>query len=145
MFGQVSKRFHAISLDPFVISSFFLQTYGKQQALYHLLGRPRLVTVKVLEQCFQQQAHLSRYLLQNLLDVYPLAQNIPHWIAHRYPFFGKGSLLQVSSFAHLLQKGMQLYGSDPHMGMADLRDGDKMLLAMQRLPDGVGENGLPLL
>ena len=144
MFGRVSKRFHSISLDPFVISSFFLQTYGKRQALYHLLGRPRLVTVQVLDQCFQQQAHLSRYLLQKLLEAYPLALHNPHWIAYRYPLFGKGSLLQVASFAHLLQKGMQLYGSDPRMGFAGRRDGQEVTRAIEDLPFEVGDNGLPL-
>lgn len=136
VFGQISKRFHAISLDPFVVSSFFVRKYGTKQALYHLLGRPRLVTIPVLDQCFQQRAHLSRYLLQYLLTAYPTGLHVPHWISQFYPLFGKGHLLRIDSFTHLLRKGMELYGNE-YMGLAGERDSARMSRAISNFAEEV--------
>ena len=48
---QVSKRFHRFSQDPYVRAHYFLAHYGSIEAVYHALGRGKLVTERVLDAC----------------------------------------------------------------------------------------------
>lgn len=47
--SRTSKRFHHISKDPYVRSSYFLARYGPQQAFYWSLSRSKLVNERVLD------------------------------------------------------------------------------------------------
>lgn len=44
-----SKRFYAMSQDPYLRAHYFLARYGATEAMYHALGRGRLLTERVLD------------------------------------------------------------------------------------------------
>lgn len=64
------KRFYGLSKDPYVRASYFLIRYGETQAIYHALGRGKLITPRVLDILISSGAHLSRYLVQVAMHHY---------------------------------------------------------------------------
>lgn len=45
----VSRRFHHFSQDPYVRAHYFLIHYGPIEAMYHALGRGKVLTDRVLD------------------------------------------------------------------------------------------------
>lgn len=68
--AQVCKRFYSLTQDPYVRAHYFLARYGSTQAIYHALGRGRLLTPRVLDILITSGAHLSRYLIQVAIHHY---------------------------------------------------------------------------
>ena len=46
---MVSQRLRRFSQDPYVRAHYFLNHYGPVQAVYHAMGRGRLLTERVLD------------------------------------------------------------------------------------------------
>ncbi|KAF9267428.1 hypothetical protein L218DRAFT_920273 [Marasmius fiardii PR-910] len=60
----VSKRFYEFSQDPYFRAHYFLSRHGSPHALYHALGRGKVLTERVLDILITSGAHFSRYLIQ---------------------------------------------------------------------------------
>ncbi|KAG6830977.1 hypothetical protein H0H87_006628 [Tephrocybe sp. NHM501043] len=60
----VNKRFYHFSQDPYIRAHYFLSHYGPTEAIFHALGRGKILNEQVLDILLTSGAHLSRYLVQ---------------------------------------------------------------------------------
>jgi len=102
----VSKRFYRFSQDPYVRANYFLARYGPIEAMFHALGRPKIIDNQVLDILLSSGAHLSRYLIQVSMHHYFYTQS--HFI--KSPWVRN---LPLRVFTHLLQRGEERYGEIP--------------------------------
>jgi hypothetical protein len=127
----VSKRFHRFSQDPYVRAHYFLARYGPIEAMFHALGRPKVLDKQVLDVCepcflllsvgvivwhfnpghvlqtlLSSGAHLSRYLIQVSMHHYFYTQS--HFIKTSWV-----RKLPFGVFTHFLQRAEEKYGEIP--------------------------------
>ncbi|KAF8967162.1 hypothetical protein BDZ97DRAFT_570221 [Flammula alnicola] len=103
---QVSKRFHTFSQDPYVRAHYFLIHYGPLEAMYHALGRGKVITERVLDILLSSGAHLSRYLIQIAIHHYFHTQT--HFI--KTPWVRN---VPLRVFAYFLKLAEERYGDIP--------------------------------
>ncbi|CAL1713118.1 unnamed protein product [Somion occarium] len=125
-FSVVSKPIYAFTQDPYVRASYFLSRYGKIQALYWALGRGKLINNRVIDILLSSGAHLSRYLVQCVIQHY--YRSLVHFI--KSPWARSLSFTVVN---HLLSIAGERFGNIP-VGKGD-DDGQKFnnLLKESRL------------
>ncbi|KAF5385682.1 hypothetical protein D9757_005531 [Collybiopsis confluens] len=106
-FTLVSKRLHAFSQDPYVRAQYFLNRYGRAQAVYEALGRGKVLNEKVLNILISSGAHVSRYLIQIAMHHYFHTQSHPFvktkWVRN----------IKFEVFVHFMQLGAEMYGEIP--------------------------------
>ncbi|KAF8231714.1 hypothetical protein L208DRAFT_1423428 [Tricholoma matsutake] len=102
----VSKRFHRFSQDPYVRANYFLVRYGPIEAMFHALGRPKIIDKQVLDILLSSGAHLSRYLIQVSMHHYFYTQS--HFI--KTPWVRN---LPLRVFTYFLQRAEERYGEIP--------------------------------
>ncbi|KIM43202.1 hypothetical protein M413DRAFT_18303 [Hebeloma cylindrosporum] len=102
----VSQRFHHFSQDPYVRAHYFLVHYGPMEAMYHALGRGKVLSDRVLDILLSSGAHLSRYLIQVAMHHYFYTQT--HFIKTSWV---KNIPLRV--FAYFLKLSEDRYGEIP--------------------------------
>ncbi|KAH9841569.1 uncharacterized protein C8Q71DRAFT_737681 [Rhodofomes roseus] len=105
-FSLVSRRFYAITKDPYVRSSYFLARHGRTYALYYALARGKLLTEKVVDIMISSGAHLSRYLAQCAIHHYFRAQ--VHFIKTRWV-----RSVPLPVFTHFMMVAAKMYGDIP--------------------------------
>jgi len=126
-FSLISRRYYAISRDPYVRSSYFLARHGRTYALYYAMGRGKLLNEKVIDIMISSGAHLSRYLAQCAIHHYFRAQ--VHFIKTRWV-----RSVSLPVFTHFMTVAARMYGDIP-TGKGD-DDGAifSALLKTSRLP-----------
>ncbi|TRM60670.1 hypothetical protein BD626DRAFT_435548 [Schizophyllum amplum] len=104
-FSVTSRRYHALSTDPYVRANYFIARHGSQEALFHALGRGRLLTERVLDVLFGL-AHVSRYIVQVAIHHYFYTQT--HFVKTEWV---RG--LQLPVFVHFMKLATDKYGDIP--------------------------------
>lgn len=98
---QVSRRFHRFSQDPYVRAHYFLAHYGPLEAIYHALGRGRVMTERVFDvrRCILS-VYLSHSLLVLSLRFFSPAEPSFHDISYKLLFIITSTLSPISSNHH---------------------------------------------
>ncbi|KAL1666048.1 hypothetical protein GGF50DRAFT_125949 [Schizophyllum commune] len=104
-FSATSRRCLALSRDPYVRANYFIARHGPQEALFHALGRGKLLTERVLDVLFGM-AHVSRYICQVAIHHYFYTQT--HFIKTEWV---RGLSLPV--FVHFMKLATDKYGDIP--------------------------------
>ncbi|KAF8606938.1 hypothetical protein BDV93DRAFT_330574 [Ceratobasidium sp. AG-I] len=91
-----SKRFRRISKESYTRALYFITRYGPQHAMYWALGRGKLIDKQVLDIMINNGAHISRYLVQCVLQY--RGRSAPHSFIKRQ----WSHSLSFESFVHLL-------------------------------------------
>ncbi|KIK52027.1 hypothetical protein GYMLUDRAFT_50095 [Collybiopsis luxurians FD-317 M1] len=106
-FTLLSKRLYDFSQDPYARAQYFLNRYGRAQAIYEALGKGKVVNEKVLDILISSGAHISRYLIQIAMHHYFHTQAHPfvktRWVRN----------VKFEVFVHFLQRGAEIYGDIP--------------------------------
>ncbi|KAG7088430.1 hypothetical protein E1B28_012423 [Marasmius oreades] len=102
----VSKRFYEFSQDPYFRAHYFLSRYGPAHALYHALGRGKVLTERVLDILITSGAHFSRYLIQVAIHHYFHTQS--HFIKTQWV-----RSVSLPVFTHFLQLASRRYDHIP--------------------------------
>ncbi|KAF5369469.1 hypothetical protein D9758_002713 [Tetrapyrgos nigripes] len=105
-FILLSKRFYNFSQDPHTRAHFFLTRHGPAEAMYHALGRGKVVNERVIDILISSGAHLSRYLVQVAIHHYFYTQS--HFIKTQWV-----RTVGLGPFSHLLQLASTRYGEIP--------------------------------
>ncbi|KAJ7069787.1 hypothetical protein C8F01DRAFT_1113994 [Mycena amicta] len=113
-FSQTNKRIHAISHTNSVIAQYFVMRHGKVQALYHALGRGRLLSPSVLDILLASGAVMSRYLVQVAFHHYFFCSS--HFIKPSTPWVRTVSL---ANFSHFLAVAAERLGGDIARGKGE--------------------------
>ncbi|THU87049.1 hypothetical protein K435DRAFT_826523 [Dendrothele bispora CBS 962.96] len=105
-FILLSKRFYNFSQDAYTRAHYFLTRYGPAQAMYHALGRGKVVNERVLDILMSSGAHLSRYLIQVAIHHYFYTQS--HFIKTQWV-----RSVPLPVFSSFLQLASTRYGEIP--------------------------------
>ncbi|KAF7314454.1 hypothetical protein MKEN_00918200 [Mycena kentingensis (nom. inval.)] len=108
-FSCTTKRIHRILTQPWVRASFFLVRHGKDQALYHALGRGRLLSPRVLDILLAGGAHFSRYLVQVAVHHYFSTSGASHF-SSRAPWVKS---VPLANMAYFLSVAAETFGDIP--------------------------------
>ncbi|KAF7299024.1 hypothetical protein MIND_00850700 [Mycena indigotica] len=95
-FSQVNRRINSVSRIPWVVAQYFIIRHGKNEALYHALGRGRLLCPSVLNILLTSGAVISRYLVQVAFHHY--FYTCSHFIKPSTPWARTVSLANFSNF-----------------------------------------------
>ncbi|KAK7689999.1 hypothetical protein QCA50_006641 [Cerrena zonata] len=117
-FSLTSKGIYAFTQDPYVRATYFISRYGKIQALYWAFGRPRLMNKRVIDILLSSGAHLSRYLVQCVIQQY--FRSHVHFIKQSW-----ARKLEYSVATYILTIAGERYGNVP-IGKGE-DDGQKFL------------------
>ncbi|KIY72526.1 hypothetical protein CYLTODRAFT_449880 [Cylindrobasidium torrendii FP15055 ss-10] len=102
----VNKRIYTVSQDPYVRAHYFLYRHGPIQALYHALGRGKLLSERVLDILISSGALLSRYFAQVAFHHYFHART--HFIKTQW-----ARSVPLPVFTHFLKIASEHYGDIP--------------------------------
>ncbi|CEL62481.1 hypothetical protein RSOLAG1IB_04837 [Rhizoctonia solani AG-1 IB] len=94
--SQTSKRFNRISKESYTRALYFITRYGHQHAMYWALGRGKLVDKQMLDIMVKNGAHISRYLIQSMM------QYRSHTAPHSFIKKHWSHSLSFESILHLL-------------------------------------------
>ncbi|KAH8104584.1 hypothetical protein BXZ70DRAFT_596840 [Cristinia sonorae] len=126
-FSLVNKSIYAFTREPYVRATYFMMRYGKVQALFWALGRGKLVNNAVVDILLSSGAHISRYLIQCVIQHY--YRSLLPWIKTSWV-----RSLDFTVLNHLLALAGEKFGNIP-VGKND-DDGAKFvsLLKESRIP-----------
>ncbi|KAG6890646.1 hypothetical protein C0995_006622 [Termitomyces sp. Mi166 len=103
---HVNKRFYRFSRDPYVRAHYFLAHYGAAEAIFHALGRGKVLDERVLDILLTSGAHLSRYLVQ--VSMHHYFHTASHFI--KSPWV---RTVPLGVFLHFLKLAEEMYGNIP--------------------------------
>ncbi|KAL0579125.1 hypothetical protein V5O48_002857 [Marasmius crinis-equi] len=101
-----SKRFYEFSQDPYFRARYFIARYGSGQAMFHALGRGKVLSERVLDILITSGAHFSRYLIQVAIHHYFHTQS--HFIKSQWV-----RSVPLPVFTHFLQLASNRYDDIP--------------------------------
>nr|GAT60281.1 predicted protein [Mycena chlorophos] len=107
-FSAVNTRLHRIARTPWVVAQYFMQRHGKIEALFHALGRGRLLSPEVLNILLASGAVLSRYLVQVAFHHFFFTSS--HFLKPSTPWVRSMSL---AHFSHFLAVAAERLGDIP--------------------------------
>ncbi|KNZ73051.1 hypothetical protein J132_01436 [Termitomyces sp. J132] len=103
---HVNKRFYRFSREPYVRAHYFLTHYGPAEAMFHALGRGKVLDERVLDILLISGAHLSRYLVQ--VSMHHYFHTASHFI--KSPWV---RTVPMRVFLHFLKLAEEMYGNIP--------------------------------
>ncbi|KAG0694532.1 hypothetical protein DFH29DRAFT_985243 [Suillus ampliporus] len=101
-----SKHFHNVSQDPYVRAHYFLNRYGRMDAMFWALGRGKIMTDKVIDILISSGAYVSRYLVQVAIHHYFRSAN--HFIKTAWV-----RNMSIPVFAHFMKVACGLFDEVP--------------------------------
>ncbi|KAI0781991.1 hypothetical protein C8Q75DRAFT_789273 [Abortiporus biennis] len=126
-FILTSKHIHNFTQDPYVRASYFISRYGKVQAFYWALGRGKLMNKEVIDILLSSGAHLSRYLVQCIIQHY--YRSLVHFIKTQWV-----RSLDFTTVNYILSIAGEMYGNIPVSKGEDDGAAFNTLLKDSRLP-----------
>ncbi|KAG1785964.1 uncharacterized protein HD556DRAFT_1434905 [Suillus plorans] len=101
-----SKHFHNVSQDPYVRAHYFLNRYGRMDAMFWALGRGKIMSDKVIDILISSGAYVSRYLVQVAIHHYFRSAN--HFIKTAWV-----RNMSIPVFAHFMKVACGLFDEVP--------------------------------
>lgn len=101
-----SKHFHNVSQDPYVRAHYFLNRYGRMDAMFWALGRGKIMNDKVIDILISSGAYVSRYLVQVAIHHYFRSAN--HFIKTAWV-----RNMSIPVFAHFMKVACGLFDEVP--------------------------------